>query len=153
MTLKAIYPGLVASELIWYDEDAKYSFRVWLWQEQADLVRWANRYALIPKSDPGYYSDAMGLCHRVEIGLLYDEPGQHLGELHFVFNEWTLAHVAHECCHALMHFLRTQNESFSRVLYHVYRNWPDWEEEICYPFGILVDQIYSWLSKKNPGPR
>lgn len=143
-----VYPGLIASEFFWYDE--KYSFRVWLWKSQADLVRWAERYGNDRKKK-GYYDGAEGLCNPARLN--YDECGQHIAELHFVAGKWAVETVAHECLHGLLHFLRFQSESFARVFYQMYKNYMDWEEEICYPFGELVDQVYRWLWKKNPNPK
>lgn len=138
-----IYQGLIASDF--YIDNDGHSWRIWLWKTQEDLKRWGDRYA--SGRLPEQFNYAIGM-HSPNY-VLCDVPYQHLGELHFLLNNWTMDLVAHECLHALFHYIRGQVSDFARILY---RCWMDDEEEICYLFGGLVDWAYRWLWKKNPNP-
>ena len=140
-----VYPGLIASSFLVTEEG--HSWRVWLWETQGDLKRWAERYAAGPK-EPGEFNDALGLHTPCEVEI--DGEFQHIGEIHFIKDSWDLEHVAHECTHGLFHYIRCLVSDFPRMLY---LNIMECEEEVCYPFGQFVDMSYRWLWKKNPNPK
>jgi len=140
-----IYPGLVRSTFLITSED--HSWRIWLWETQGDLKRWAERYAAGSK-EPGYYDKADGL--HSPCTYFVDEPAQHLGEIHFIYDKWDLEKVVHEMLHAFFHYVRGQVPDFARALY---KCWMDEEEELCYEFGEWVDWVYRWLWKFNPNPK
>ena len=141
-----IYPGLVRSTFLITSED--HSWRIWLWETQEDLKRWAERYAAGSR-EPGQYDDTDAL-HSPMDSLFIDGPKQHLGEIHFVKDQWELEHVAHEMLHAMFHYIRVLVPDFSRALY---RDLMGAEENLCYPFGEWVDWVYRWLWKFNPNPK
>jgi len=141
-----IYPGLIASSILLLDEG--HSWRIWLWKEQADLIRWAERYSSGRTGEPGEYEDTLGLHSPCDIEL--DGEYQHIGEIHFIKDQWNMEHVAHECSHGVFHYIRCLISDFPRKLY---LNFMECEEEVCYPFGQFVDMAYRWLWKQNPNPR
>ena len=142
-----VHPGLIASDFLVTIDN--HSWRIWLWETQEDLKRWADRHATDPHPEPGEYDHAEGL-HSPTDYLAFDQPGQHLGELHFIKNNWDLEKVAHEFLHGLFHYIRVLVPDFGRAFY---MNWMSEEEKICYPFGEWVDWAYRWLWKKNPNPK
>lgn len=143
-----IYPGLIASTILLTDD--LHSWRIWLWETQEDLKRWAERYAAGPKGK-GAYDKTEALFSPVSCNI--HVPAQHLGEIHFVKDNWDLELVVHELVHAQFHYIRMQVEDFVRPLYQFYKEWMEWEEDLCYPFGKWINWVYNWLWKKNPNPR
>lgn len=141
------YPGLIASDFLVTDE--MHSWKVWLWESQEDLIRWADLYSVNPQKEPGYYDKTMAL-HSPCKSLVVNGPMQHLGDLHFVKDHWNMMMVTHELLHALFHYIRGLVPDFSRAFYGC---WIEEEEELCYPFGEWCEWVYRWLWKKNPNPK
>lgn len=146
-----IYPGLISSDFfIMKESDGSHSFRIWLWETQEDLKRYAERYAAGPKY-PGKYDNVIGLFNPSCCNI--HEPFSHLGEVHFVKGLWDEEKVAHELDHLQFQYIRKCIEDFVRPLYQYYQDWMEWEEEICYPFGQWFAFVWRWLWKKNPNPK
>jgi hypothetical protein len=143
-----IYPGLIKSDFLITVND--HSFRIWLWETQDDMRRWAERYSLGDEK-PGYFDDAAAIFSPSDC--MIHEPCSHLGELHFVKDYWDEELVAHELTHAQFQYIRKQVEDFVRPLYQFYRGWMAWEEDLCYPFGQWYRWVFRWLWKHNPNPK
>ena len=143
-----IYPGLIASDFMITVGD--HSFRIWLWETREDMHRWAENYS-VGEHEAGYYSTADALFSPTNC--LIHEQCSHLGELHFVKDNWDEETVAHELSHAQFQYIRKQVEDFVRPLYQFYVEWMAWEEELCYPFGQWFKWVYRWLWKHNPNPK
>ena len=76
-------------------------------------------------------------------GLIFRKytPLKVIGAIHFVRGKWDLEVVSHECLHAVSHYVRATG---SKPLGHRSDDMEK-EEALCYPFGRLVDEIYSKL--------
>ncbi len=147
MKLNEIYPGLILNSI--YIMEEGHSFRVWLWETQEDLVKWAETYS--PNTRKGSFSNAIGLFSPNMYCPIH-EPHSHLGEIHFVKDRWDEEVVAHEMTHMQFQYIRKCVEDFVRPLYQYYLEWMEWEEELCYPFGRSFKWVWKWLWKHNPNP-
>lgn len=148
-----VYPGLIASDFYIMEGDG-HSLRIWLWETQEGLKRWAENYSTGLTGDSDEYDGCEGL-HSPSDWLIFNTkdhyaPFQHIGELHFIKDRWDLNIVTHEFLHALFHYIRVIVPDFGRSFY---MNWMSEEEKICYPFGEWCDWAYRWLWKKNPNPK
>ena len=65
-----------------------------------------------------------------------------LGEIHFIADKWDLEVVSHECLHATINIARMLN---CHPFYDI-----NYEEQVCYIHGELVDMVYRWLWQANP---
>lgn len=144
-----IYPGLIKSDFLITGDD--HSFRIWLWETQKDLRRWADNYSHGSRG-PGSYADAVGLFSPNKYCLIH-EPCCHIGEIHFIKDRWDENIVTHELVHAQFQYIRKVVEDFVRPLYQFYTEWIEWEEILCYEFGRWFDFVWRWLWKTNPNPR
>lgn len=86
-----------------------------------------------------YYQDTeTGEMHSLKV----------IGIIHFVRDKWDMEVVAHECGHAMAHYIRATGKN---PLGDKRDNMEE-EEELCYPFGRLVEEIYTKLWVLNPNP-
>jgi len=115
-------------------------FDIYLWEDQESFLK--------NTIDMDEYTQ--GCCELASV-LLDPESGfsippRKLGEVHFIKDKWDEEVVAHELCHALLHRLRELCPSIRSVM----KQEKNYEEEICYEFGMWNKQVYRWLWLHNP---
>ena len=104
---------------------------------------WPNRELFHAKMTDSAGADGMHCAHPyfTHIVTRKHRPMRVVGSIHFVRGKWDMEVVAHECLHAIAHYIRATG---SKAIGHWTDNMEK-EEAICYPFGKLVDEIYRKL--------
>jgi len=120
-----------------------YYFHVFLWQDQDSFDE--NTYNKIPNSCVGcvdFVPMVLFINEGTEIRIVKPK----LGEVHFIRGKWNTEIVAHELCHVLIDRLRMVEPSVEKVI----DQEDDCEEDVCYWFGRLFNDIYRLLWETDP---
>lgn len=111
---------------------------------------WPSRDMFHGKMADGVGADGLHHPHpyRKHIVTRKRRPMRVVGSIHFVRDKWDMEVVAHECLHAIAHYIRSTGKN---PLGDKCDNMKE-EEELCYPFGRLVEEVYTKLWELNPSP-
>ena len=115
----------------------KHYWKVKLWAALDDF--WAHISAVDSAQMPsGLHAPRP---YRMDAATGKHAPAPMMGTIHFVSDEWDMEVVAHECCHALSHYITATG---SEGLGSLYMEMPE-EEVLCYIHGKMISDIYRWL--------
>lgn len=130
--------------------DPKYYFHVFLWKDQDSYFKNTPKDVL---PNEGSCGCAALSCSMIEVYEDGTDSGEivfpKLGEIHFIKDNWDMNVVSHECLHMIIHRIRMLRLDFSKII----EQEDDCEEDLCYMFGDLVDEIYRKLWEINPGTK
>ena len=109
---------------------------------------WPDRASFHSKIKDASGADGMHHPHPIIINRLTRKrrPTRIIASIHFVRDKWDMEVVAHECMHAVAHYIRATG---AKPLGHKSDDMGQ-EEKCCYLFGKMVDSIYRQLWEMNP---